>query len=196
MADRAYLVPMEIDESIPARPRRRPKYFADGTFEGIGWSANDYGFEPWVLVLADLTDKQIAILIVNTDVYAFPESLDDKLQEKDLATLQGFLENAKIPAEWIATSHSWREILRSILQIFSVGSRFTFLLGEAAFTKGITLDSKVEDLPALDQAKLDQTAKDQGLTKDPIAPTDTLRTILKELADQKTGPQYLGSLNV
>jgi hypothetical protein len=73
MSFRLYIVPV-IGSGTKSDPRR-PKYFADGTLVNPTWSAMDYGFEPWMVVGADLSTSDDNLVVGQPDGFALPFDL-------------------------------------------------------------------------------------------------------------------------
>ena len=72
MTIRIYLTPIVARSDKPNS--RAPKYFWD--LAGVTWGAMDYGLEPVMLVVADVTDAQHAALVTNADLVSVPANLD------------------------------------------------------------------------------------------------------------------------
>jgi len=117
---RFYLIPVETINGW-----RGPKYFnwimnTDGIV--CQWGAMDYGFLPTMLLLADILQTDHDALILNTDVYSFPESLDDPISDP---TIDAFFEGLHIPTDWLTPSTTYRELLRQTAGMFQFNQRYS-----------------------------------------------------------------------
>jgi len=185
MAFRLYLVPV-IGVGTSLDPRR-PKYVAGGA---TPWAAMDYGNEPSMIVGADLSPTDDAALAGQPDVTALPVDLSPLLTPANVTAVQAKLEAAHLPAGWVNTTRTWRDVVRIVLGIFSFLQRYAVVYAQAqgsvapsVFTAGVTLDTTFGSLPAAVQTALTNTAISFGIATTGLMAGTTVRAILKAMAD-------------
>ena len=174
MADRLYLMPLVLD----ARNRRVPKYHAD--FAGLSWAAQDYGPEPWCLVgVRAIPDALHTTISADADVNAFPLLANFGNQiGGNLAAVQAAMENAAIPAGWVAATMTWNTLFRGVLLIFQFNQRFNGLMPNVRLfdpNDNITLSTLMRNLPAGVWDALKQTARSFGIDTTSVGPDGTMR---------------------
>lgn len=187
---RFYLVP-RVGVGTSQNPFR-PKYVKQdeliaGTSLQGRWSAMDYGTENVFLLGVDITPAEHAALSAQSDVLAFPNALDDNVSALALTAVQTNLEALKLPGSWVTTNHTYRQILRAVAKLIVVAQRYAGLHGVPLFEDGITLDSRWNQLSNAQQDRLRAVADSLELDRSGITATMTLRTILRQVADQLPG---------
>lgn len=199
MSFRLYVVPV-IGTGTTASPRR-PKYFGSTSSP---WSAMDYGFEPWMVVGASLTELEDLNLTAQPDVTALPVNLQPLLSAGNVTAIQTKLEAANIPAGWVNTTLTWTEVVRTVLGMFSFLQRYGVTYATAngsappsIFSAGVTLATTFGSLPAAVQTALTDTAVSFGIATTGLTASTTLRQILKSMADHFQGtPYFFGAVTV
>lgn len=166
----------------------RPKYTDPGSL-GAGndlgaYSAMDYGFEGLFFVKADLTAAQRTALSAQTDVLVVPANIDSTVSALALSRIQTTLEAANLPAEWVDTSLTYRQVLRRVRRIITFMQRWQGLFGDRLFVNGVTLDTRWNQLGGVQQQRLRDVAASLQLDTTGITNTSTLRQILRTVADQ------------
>src|SRR5688500_9902726 len=110
---RFYVVP-SIGSGASSHDARRPKYIADWSIEhpgeNIPAAMAPYGLNDVFLVAADVTPVQHTALTANLDVIAIPQNLDAQISLTALSTVQQKLEGLQVPAAWVTTSHTYRDV--------------------------------------------------------------------------------------
>jgi hypothetical protein len=188
MAFRLYIVPI-IGTGTKLDPRR-PKYFADGTVNSP-WTGMNYGIEAWMVVGADLSFSDDALVVGQVDAMALRFDLSPQLTAPQVTAVQNKLEAINLPAGWVNTSLTWLQVVRAVFGILSFMQRFTALNGNVSlFTGGITLNSTISALPAPVLTNLQQAAAELGLSTAGIVGTTTIRQALKLLGAQLENRQY------
>lgn len=185
-----YLLPIERNGQV-----RGPKYFACrvNDFTGIhcSWSMMDYGFMPSGLLLAkDIAQSDHDTLILNADVFVFPDNLDQSLS--NIQTIRTFFEAVSVPTDWLTPSNTYRELLRNLAGIFQFAQRYTGISLQPLFGTGITFDTRFRSLSAQEQAWFSQTVASFGYPSSIIQQNATFRQMLKMAGDAWTQPFYLG----
>ncbi len=191
MAFRLYIVPV-VGVGTKS-DLRRPKYFDDGTLvPRPNYSAMDYGFEPWMVVGANLSVSDDATVVGQADAMAIPFNMDVLLTAGNVTTVQTKLEAINIPAGWVTTSLTWRQVVRIVLGMVAVMQRFAGLQGVTRiFAGGVTLNSTIGSLSQGVRNNLTLAATSQGLSVSGISGATTIRAALKILADQFTGRTFV-----
>jgi len=198
MAFRLYITPVVGTGAIGNS--RRPKYFmsdASGTgnvgivHPATGWSAMDYGFEPWMVVGADCSVSDDNLLVGEPDAFALPVDLAPNLTAQQVTNVQNKLEAINVPAGWVNTSLTWIQVVRTVLGMFSLIQRYAGIHGlNGLFSGGIALGTTINQLPAGVRQDLLAAATSLELDTSGITGTSTLRNALKQLADQMQARQY------
>lgn len=196
MAFRLYIVPV-VGTGAKSDPRR-PKYFTDGTIAASSvWSAMDYGFEPWMVVGADLSTSDDNLIVGKVDALALPFDLAPNLTSQQVTNVQSKLETANIPAGWVNNTLSWLTVVRTVLGMFSFLQRYGVIYGDtngtvapSLFAGGVTLSTTFGSLPQAVQNAMVSAAQSFGISTAGLTAGTTLRVILKALADNFQGQQY------
>lgn len=175
---RFYIVPMETD----AKGTLRPKYIRD---LGIDNSNMAYGLEQVFLsACPTITDAQHQTVAANLDVIAIPQNLDATINATALATVQQKMEGLHIPADWVTTANTYRDVLRVTGKVFLLMQRFRGLHLRAFFEAGITLDTRINQLTQPQRQALIDAATSLGLDTSGVTGPMAIRQALKVIADQ------------
>lgn len=201
MALRIALVPV-VGSGVSSEEARRPKYVADGGLTPMPrWAAIDYGFEPWMVVAADLSASHVTALQAEADVFLLPADLDALLTVGQVAAVQTALEAIPLPAEWVTTAFTWRGLLRIVLGICRFMARYTVVFAEATqlttrvFTGGVDLTRTIGSLPLAVRTALTATATSLGLDTTGVTGATTLRGLLRTVGLQGAAtPTALGAV--
>jgi hypothetical protein len=175
---RFYVVP-KVGSGTFADPFRA-KYFRE---LGVQFSAMDYGKEDSMLVGAEVTGAQHTTLAANLDVIAIPTALDNNVSSAALTTIQNKLEGLKIPAGWVTTSHTYRQVVGAVGRIFMLMQRFDGLHMRTFFGSDITLDTRINQLTVQQRTDLQTAASSLGLDTSFVTGPMTIRTVFKTWID-------------
>src|SRR3990167_3588597 len=141
-----YLIPIEQVGSA-----RGPEYFAwrfdsNGPSINCRWSLMDYGFIQYALLVAhDILITDHAALILNADVYAFPDNLDLSITDK--AVMDVLFESINIPTDWITPATTYRQLLRNLAGLFQFNQRYGGISGgQSVFGGGVTLETNYNQM--------------------------------------------------
>ena len=151
---------------------------------GVTYSLVTYGGQNFCLAGADVDDTQDTELISHADVSRIP---DDLAQKVSVQAVQDELEAVQIPANWVSASNSYRELLRIITGMFNFLQRFRTISGiTTPLIDGttVTLSTRFNQLPQAVRTALVATATDMGFSTTGLSGNNTLRTMLKLMADQ------------
>lgn len=194
---RFYLVPIEVIPNPPIGDYRGPKYFRWRFNPGgidCRWSFMRYGFTTFGLLLAlDITQVDHDALVLNPDVYAYPEVLDQSIAPGD--NLDSFFEGVGVPTDWLTPSTTYLEFLRIMAAMFQFNQRYG---GRAAEQTG-EYHSLIDDAGGLNTrynnwsqqtrdwfvATLADFGYDQAIPGNP-----TLRQLLKRVGDAWGARQF------
>ncbi len=189
---RFYILPV-IGSGSDHTDGRRPKYVdALGT---VPWSAMDYGAEPVMLLRAEVTAAEDALLTSNPDVFAIPLNLDATLTPAQAASARAALEAVHIPAaNWVTTSVTGRQMVRTIAQVMQFSQRLAALRSNRrTFGGSVTLATPWSQLSAEHRSAIVQAASSLRFSLQPPRAVDHLRDVLKAMADQwGSAPIFLG----
>jgi len=183
MAQRFYLIPIETIGTT-----RLPKYLRHGRLrpDGIAalpWSMKDFGNEDVGLVCAEITDEQHTSLSSNIDVVSIPANLDNSVSAIALNVVRDALEGLHIPGNWVTTSHTYRQVTRTVALFFDFMQRVQGLTTERLFS-GRALSATWGSLPAGVKQVLRDAATAGGLDYSFVTSSTTIREILLNFAGQ------------
>lgn len=203
MAVRICLVPV-VGTGIGSASARRPKYFADGGLPTrVEWGGTDYGFEPWMIVSADLDAGNVTFLQAQADASLIPEALDATLSAGQVTATQTYLEAMHLPAEWVTTAFTWRTVIRTVLGVFRFMARYAAVYAQATgstapiFTGGVDLTRTVGSLALPVRTALSDTSDQLGLDRSGVTGATTLRQLLRDIGAQMAAvPQGVGAMVV
>jgi len=179
-----------VETLIGASTYRAPKYLGGRNnptlagLENISYGCMDYGMQPVCLLIADVTVAQHNLLTANSDVLAAPQNIDNNLTAGAVTTVKNFLESLHIPAGWVTTSHTYRQVLRLVGWLFQFMQRVHGIFPEKLFAAPNTLATTYGELSPGMQSALLQAAQSFAFNTTGLQAGTTLRVILKNLADQ------------
>ncbi len=183
---RFYLVPVVLNpDGI-----RTAKY--DSLLCAVQCGMMDYGPENVMLVAATMNASRDAAVAANSDVDAIPVNIDQNLPAAQVTTVQNHLEAKSIPAHWVNTSLTWRQVLRTLSGLFQFLQRYGTIHGYAPSLGSVSLDATYASLPASARMDLKSAALSMGYDISGVTPSSTLRQILKSMADQWARAIVLG----
>ncbi len=189
MTVRIYIMGIEVIGS-----RRQPAHFVSRFGTGTvnaPYSFKDFGFTDTCIVVSDVTTEQHAELIGYSDVLAAPANIDNAIPNNTVRdNVRSQLEGLNVPAGWVQTGMSYREVLRPITHLFLFAQRYHALTAEKYGTgrklveQGYTLDTIISDIPVEVRQDLQDAADSLGYDYSSVQASDTYRVGLKKLADQ------------
>lgn len=181
MAIRIYLMPI-AGAGTSADPRA-PKY--SSLFGGANWTMMDYGPEPVCIVgVENIGGAAHSAVVANADVTAAPADLTQQIGGQ-LTAVQAALDSLNIPSNWITSGMTYARVLRILVFVFLFLQRLNGLLpGVRVFGGGVTLATRINQLPANIRTALSDTATSFGFDTSALTGVPTLRVALKGVADQ------------
>jgi len=195
---RFYLVPVEQFGIY-----RGPEYF-DWRFDQnppsimSQWSAMDYGFFPYMLLLAkDITQEDHDTLILHADVYVFPENLDAPVADPNVDI---FFEAINIPTNWLTPSTTYRELLRNTAGMFQFNQRYGGISMAMSGTRhsifeNATLATRLREMTNEEQVWFLATVESFGFDPSIISTNSQLLLLVKQAASYwESKPFYLGGV--
>lgn len=197
MTIRYYLIPLEIVDD-----RRGPKYLKwhfteNPTPLDVVWSGMDFGLEPVMLIRADVTGAQHTTLSANADVISIPTNIDANITAGALPAVKAALETLNIPAGWVTTSFTYRQVLRIVAGLFQFAQRHHGVHLERLFSGGFDLDTQFSALPLAVRQRLIATASTLEYDTSGLSGSNTIRQILKNVADQwGSKPIFIGGVEL
>jgi hypothetical protein len=183
---RFYILPIEVVDGN----KRGPKYLHwrfDPDPPGIlvnRYSLKDYGLIDAALVACDLTLAQHQQLAAEIDVAAAPQNLDQTVSAIALPQVVAVLEALRIPAGWVTTSHTYRELLRMVGGLFLFAQRYHGMHNEPLIDNAAQLDLRWNQIPQARRQRIQETADEMGYDYSAVQNTWLIRRILKHLGDQ------------
>ena len=199
---RFYLVPVEIRAN-----KRGPKYFgnwggspSDPDPAGIDcqWGMMDYGFIPSALVLAkNITQVDHDALILNSDVYSFPEILSGPVNDLSVDT---FFEDINIPTDWLTPATTWLELLRQLAGMFLFNQRYGGIAAEQtgelhSIFDTADLDTRLRQMTDQEQSWFLAAVDSFGFDSSQINDNSQLRLLVKQAGTFWEGqPIYMGGV--
>lgn len=181
---RYYVLPIEVTGD-----RRGPKYLKwrfDPDPPGIDcrWGLMDYGLIEAALVAADVTTEQHTQLASEPDVAAAPLNIDQPISAIAIPQVVTVLEALRIPADWVTTDYTYRQILRMVAGLFQFAQRHHGIHNEPLIDSPDQLDLRWNQIPQARRTRILETADSLGYDYSPVQNTWTIRQILKYLGDQ------------
>jgi hypothetical protein len=179
-----YAVP-KIGDGLTILTAFVPKYFRspqDPTAP-IALSQMDYGLENIYLVAADVDATQHTALTANSDVLSMPIPIENNVSALALGVIQTKYEAGNLPAQWVTTALTYRQVLALTLRLVQLMQRFHGMFGRL-FIGGLTLDSRVNQIPAGARTQLAEAAQSMGADTSSIVGTTLIREALVICAQQ------------
>lgn len=191
---RWYILPMERT----ADNHRGPMYFKwRFNLNGIDchWSLTDYGSIDMCTIVADISQTDHDALILQADVYAFPENIDVNMTQAQRSELNTFLEAHAIPGDWLSPNTTFRENLRTIVGMMRYMMRVLAIIGYPVDPyAGLSLNTQYQNVPNPLHDAMQQAALERGYAWN-VSPNDQIRKIFKYMSDQwASTPTYYGVL--
>jgi len=181
---RFYILPIERNGNA-----RGPKYFGwkyDPNPPGIDciYSIVDYGSIDMCVLAADILQADHDALILNTDVYAFPENLDTTMTLANRQALNTYLEAHAVPGDWLKAGDTFRVAARTVSSMFLYLQRVLGIMGYPTNPfSGLTLNTRYSSIPNPLHDALHTGATSLGYAWN-VGNNDQIRKIWKDMSDQ------------
>jgi hypothetical protein len=160
-----------------------PEHF-NVVLPGIKATFMAFGNEGHFLVSADTDEATHATLAALPRVTQIPADLDQQLSAGAVNAVQNALEARNIPAHWVSTNLTYRQVLRVVMGIFQFAQVYYRLHSLTLFRGGVNLDTQASQIPLAERNRLQQAAQTAGLDVSGITGTTTVRQILRQLGEQ------------
>lgn len=178
MANRIYILPL-VTELNPdgVTYDRHPKYIF-GVFPS--WACIPYGAEAiCVCKVLNISASGHDALVLNSDVMALPEDIDQLMSVGAVIQAQAFLESLNIPANWINTTRTYRQVIKVTIGLFQFVQRWSGLTnGSSPFKEGMNLTTQYNNMSALVQARLRDCFDTLNIDRASLTATSTIREAL------------------
>lgn len=186
---RYYILPVEQVTTTGGGIARGPKYFRwrfDPDPPGMDamWAMMDYGLINACLLVADVTQEQHEALTANVDVASPPQNIDQQVSEIAIPAVKAVLEELRIPADWVTSAYTYRQILRMVAGLFQFAQRYHAMHGEALVDSKAALDLRWNQIPLARRNRIIATVNELGYDYSGITSTWTVRRILRHLGGQ------------
>lgn len=190
-----YLLPV-----ITYNNTRGPKYFRFGIGEdpspGIEspWSMMDYGFVPYALLVAkDITQADHDDLILNSDVFAFPDNLDLPVTDPNI---DDFFEGINIPTDWLTPATTYRELMRQTAGMFQFNQRYAGIYsttygGVHSIFDNATLSTRLRQMTDQEQEIFLATVDSFGYDSSQVNDNNQLRLLGKQAGNYWVDQTFL-----
>ncbi len=152
----------------------------------------DYGLEAVMLIAADIQAADHTTISANADVVSIPANIDANLTAAGVTQTKAALEAINIPAEWVTTALTYRQVLKQVAKVFQFFQRLHGLGAGQVFTGGVNADTVFSSLPQAAKLSLSAAADSFGFDKTTVSGSSTLRQIFKAMADQFSGSINFG----
>ena len=182
MATRFYIMPTVVAAGIdPARPLTiHPKYWVNVH----PFTARYYGSDDVCIVRA----KDISVADHNTvsaypDVLSIPLNINNNLTAGAVTAAQNFLESLYIPADWVNTNRTYKQVLKIVAALFAFNEQWSKLtLGSSPFKENLDLSTQYNQLTLNVRNRIKQIFDDNAIDRSALTATSTLREGLKLFA--------------
>ncbi len=161
---------------------------------GVEAAYMSFGNEGTMLVCADTDAATHATFAALPRVIQLPADLDQNLSAGAVTTVEAALEARNIPAHWVSTNLTYRQVLRVVAGMFQFAQVYHAQHDLNLFRGGVNLNTRVNQIPQAERDRLNSAAQTAGLDTSGITGTTTVRQILRSLGEQwLERPVYLGS---
>ena len=197
---RFYLVPIEVVDTGPGTNARGPKYFGwkydpDPPPLVFGsWAMMDYGFTDFGLLVAkEITQTDHDALILNADVFSFPDNLDQPVTDPNIDT---YFEAINIPADWLTPATTYRELMRQTAGMFQFNQRYGGIYAERyggwhSIFDTATLDTRLREMTDQEQEIFLAAVDSFGYDSSQVNDNNQLRLLVRQAGDYWIGQTFL-----
>jgi len=164
-----------------------PKYFRwrfDPDPPGItNWNMMRMGNLPHALLVAhDISQADHDALVLNADVYAFPENLDQPIADP---TIDAFFEGLHLPTDWFTPSTTYRELLRSVAGMIQFNQRYKGIAAEAtgelhSLFDNAGLDTRLREMTAQQEEWFYRAVESFGFNRSIVNRNMQLRQLVRQ----------------
>ena len=180
--NRFYILPY-ILQTWAKGETKAPKYVIGNFTE---WGVIKYGSDDiCICFIEGITQAEHDLLSAQPDVMAVPENLDQNLTQNAVDTITTFFESLNIPAQWINTNRTYREVLKVTIGLFQLNQRWAGLTnGSSIFKEGFNLNTRYNQLPQAARDRLLECFDSLEIDRSMLTNTSTMREALYEFGIQ------------
>jgi len=187
---RFYILPIEVIDGN----KRGPMYFKWLYNEaGIAaqWSMMDYGFVDSALLFSpDISQADHNMLVLNLDVFAFPDNIDTPVNDPNVAA---FFESIYLPTDWLTPATSYRELMRQTAGMMQFNQRYGGISDGHSIFANADLSTRLRQMTAQEEEWFYLTAESFGIPRNLINRNAQLRLLVKRAGEiWETQAFYLG----
>lgn len=139
----------------------------------------------WCLVRADLRPEHHTWLVGQPGVLAFPADLDTQPTTAQRTSLRTALEARGVPAAWLGSGHSWRDVLRAVHAYLRVMKRLDHARNDGLAMRELEFDAKLRDVPATFRQALLDAVDRTGYDRGSLDLEATYRDLMEEVHRQR-----------
>lgn len=190
MAIEIFLIPMvQFGTNFLGQPHFGPKYVEDNA-NVTKFGVLRYSRITEAIVLVQAPAAELTSIRNNIDVAsaATTANIDNTITTGQRNDMRSYLEAREVPAQWVNTGDTRREIIRGLAGIYMFAQRVEGRTGlglkESFQSASITLDDTWLSLPQGTKTMLLETVADHGWANPGFTNTITVREILKFFSDQ------------
>lgn len=161
----------------------RAKYADNLIFNDVGFTQIKYGDEPtWLVIAWNIVPALHSTIAADSTCITVPDLV--QTVGAQLTQVQNVLESMSVPADWLQASHSYASVVRFVAIFFLLFDKLQAQGAGRLFTGTVTLDTRFNQLPASMRTQLQTMAQSFNFDTSSLVGTNTIRQILKALADQ------------
>ena len=190
MAIRFYIVPAIGDGLTPATVIR-PRYIHG---QGLVGRWMPFGLDGSYLCGVDVTPAQHNTISSQPDVLTIPQNLDATISGVALNAVKAGLESVKVPAEWVTTAMTYRQVLGFVGRVCLFLQRFRGMHRRKLHEAGITLDTTLGELTVAQRDAIRAVAEDFGLDYSGATLATTIRQMFRAVATQLPSFTLMGEV--
>ena len=128
-------------------------------------------------------------LILNADVFSFPDNLDQPVTDPNIDT---FFENINIPTDWLTPATTYRELMRQTAGIFQFNQRYGGISGVgASIFDNADLDTRLRQMTTEEQEWFYLAVESFGYSRDLINDNNQLRLFIKQAGSYWEDQKFL-----
>lgn len=174
-----YVLPIVTDQS---GTDSEAKYTALAQQTACG----EYGRQPIALCAFNVDSAIDQQLQAAPDVFRIPDNLDQRVPANVISVVQNALENRNIPAQWVDTLHTYRDVIRIVNGMFALLRQYRITSGSnnLVFGGAVNLNTTMNQLPATVRNNLRAAGTALGLDISSIAGNTPLREALQIIGEQ------------
>lgn len=183
MPYRVYITPVVLAPYLNTGMAMQPKHIGQSSY---AWEMVDYGAEQTAFVAVhDVSAADHAIWVADPEVFALPVDLTQNMTAGAVIAAQTFLEARNIPAQWINTTRTYKQVLKVTIGLFQFIQRWRGITrGSSPFKEGLDLNRSYSSLPSNTKVTLQGCFTTLNIDSSMLTGASTIREILFEFGTQ------------